>query len=489
MSTSLMVILIVTTAALTALLAWLASKVHYSKKISQLSSDLQVAKSKIVFGEEQIKSLQSSIDRQREEIARLQSEDRDNRESAHQAIMHLESEKSILQTSLREQETKFKDQIDLLVKAKDQMKQEFELLAQRIFDEKNKAFTELTKTNLGFILSPFREQMADFKKKVEEVYAKEGRERFSLTGQIEKLQEAYQRLSGDATNLANALKADTKTQGDWGEINLRRILQYTGLVDGVHFKAQESFKDEHGKQLRPDVVVYLPDNKQIIVDSKVSLTGYERYSSAATDGERKEAIKAHLLSVRNHIDELSLKRYEDIPEITTLDFVLMFIPVEPAYFVALQNDPDLFRKAAEKKVLIVCPTTLLVTLYLVNNLWHLEKQNQNVKEIASRGSLLLEKFNGFVNSLEGIKTNLDRATTACDDAMKKLQSGDGNLISQAQKLMGLGVKKPKRANKMLAASQEDEGIIDQDTGPGLIIGDLGDNLQIGQSSLTNDDQA
>ncbi|MFO7660019.1 MAG: DNA recombination protein RmuC, partial [Candidatus Cloacimonadaceae bacterium] len=294
-----------------------------------------------------------------------------------------------------------------------------------------------------------------FKAKVEEVYIKEGKERFSLAEEVKKMHTAYESLSQEANNLVRALKSDTKTQGDWGEINLKRILDFTGLKEGLHYFSQPNYKNETGENLRPDIVVNLPDNRQIIVDSKVSLTGYERYFSAVNDIDKENGIKEHLKSIRRHVIELSEKKYEDLKGINTLDFVLMFIPVEAAYFVAINNDSELYKFASEKKVLLVCPSTLLITLQLVGSLWRIDDQKKHVNEIAEQGARLYEKFVGFVNSMTEIKKHLDKSQEAYQKAHSQLSEGRGNLISQAGKLIKLGVKAKSRLPEQILPDADD----------------------------------
>ena len=374
---------------------------------------------------------------------------------SQQEMTDLVKENSVLTTKLAEQEKNLKEQIDNLLKAKEQMKQEFENLAQRIFEEKGKTWSEQNKTNLDLILNPFRQQITDFKAKVEEVYVKEGQQRFSLAEEVKKMHTAYESLSQEANKLVLALKSDTKTQGDWGEINLRRILDFTGLKEGIHYFAQSTYKSESGENLRPDIVVNLPDNRQIIVDSKVSLTGYERYFSATEEADKEHGIKDHLRSVRKHVLELSEKKYEDLKGINTLDFVLMFIPVEAAYFVAINNDLDLYKFASEKKVLLVCPSTLLITLQLVGSLWRIDDQKRNVLQLADQGGKLYDKFVGFISSMNEIKKHLDMSQEAYQKANSQLVDGRGNLISQAEKLVKLGVKYKSRLPEPLRLEAEE----------------------------------
>jgi DNA recombination protein RmuC len=422
---------------------WLITRLLESRKAMELKSELKVLQSRY-------DELKTTSDTNREE-ARSSSEE----------VSALLQKKAELETRLAEQGKNLKEQIDNLNAAKDQMKLEFQNLASKIFEEKGKTFAEQNKTNLDLILTPFRQQMNDFKAKVEEVYDKEGKERFSLTEEIKKMHSAYETMSKETDNLVRALKSDTKTQGDWGEINLRRILDFTGLKEGVHYLVQPNYKNESGENLRPDIVVNLPDSKQLIVDSKVSLTGYERYFNAVDDNEKETGIKDHLKSIRKHIQELSEKKYEDLKDINTLDFVLMFVPVEAAYFVAVNNDTELYQYASGKKVLLVCPSTLLITMQLVGSLWRIDDQKRHVHDIAEQGAQLYAKFVGFVNSMNDIKKHLDNSLKSYEKAHSQLAEGKGNLISQASKLIKLGVKTKATAKlpeNMLLASEQDDGM-------------------------------
>jgi DNA recombination protein RmuC len=441
---------------------WLVTKLLGNQKQMELKSELKV------------------LQTQNEELSRNRISLEGEVKSKGEEVSGLLQKKAELETRLQEQGKNLLEQIANLNAAKEQMKLEFENLAAKIFEEKGKIFSEQNKTNLDLILTPFRQQISDFKAKVEEVYVNEGKERFSLTEEIKKMHSAYESLSKDADNLVRALKSDTKTQGDWGEINLRRILDFTGLKEGVHYLVQPNYKNESGDNLRPDIVVNLPDSKQLIVDSKVSLTGYERYFNAVDDSEKDAGIKDHLKSIRKHIQELSEKKYEDLKDINTLDFVLMFIPVEAAYFVAVNNDTELYQYASGKKVLLVCPSTLLITMQLVGSLWRIDDQKRHVHEIAEQGALLYAKFVGFVNSMTDIKKHLDNSVKAYEKAHSQLAEGKGNLISQATKLVKLGVKTKTTAklpDNLLLASEQSEFTDETEEIEGTILEDDNDEMQ------------
>ncbi|WP_236588725.1 DNA recombination protein RmuC [Amphritea japonica] len=361
-----------------------------------------------------------------------------------------------LESRLESERESQSEKLQLLTEARDQLKSEFQNLANKIFEEKSAKFTSANRDSLGSLLTPLKDQLGEFKRKVEDVYDKEAKDRRSLYEQISHLKELNQQMSVDAVNLTNALKGESKTQGNWGEVILERVLEQSGLRKGYEYETQVSLNEE-GQRYMPDVIIRLPDDKDVIVDAKVSLTAYEQYCSTDEVAEQERALAEHLQSIRNHVRGLSDKAYQNLEGVRSLDFVLMFIPVEGAFLLALQQDKDLFSSAYDRNIILVSPSTLLVTLRTINNIWRYERQNRFAQEIAHRGGELHDKFVGFVESLDDVGRHLGRTQNAFDTAHKRLSSGRGNLVNQAASLHKLGVKNKKELDKTLVqrASESD----------------------------------
>jgi DNA recombination protein RmuC len=369
----------------------------------------------------------------------------------------LKTENAKLETVYKNLESKLEEQKKEIEATQQKFSMEFENLANKIFEEKSQKFSTQNKTSLEEILTPLKEKIKDFEKKVNDVYVSESKERATLAEQLKNLQELNKQMSEEANSLTRALKGDTQKQGAWGEFILEKILENSGLTKDREYIVQTSFTGDEGRRQRPDVIINLPDNKHLIIDSKVSLTAYEAYSSAEDETLRKKFIAEHSGSVRIHIKELFQKSYQSIYGIESLDFVLMFIPIEPAFALAVQSNPGLFDEAFEKNIVIVSPSTLLATLRTIANIWKQEKQNVNALEIAKQGGDLYDKFVGFIDDMIEIGKKLNSAKDSYSDAMKKLSEGKGNLILRSEKIKELGVKTNKSLPPNLIERAYDNG--------------------------------
>ena len=292
-------------------------------------------------------------------------------------------------------------------------------------------------------LKHLNERLAENKKEVEETHKKDIEDRASIQQKIKDLIETSNKISKEAKDLTSALKGDSKTQGDWGELILESILEKSGLEKNREYFVQQTFKDEYGKNQKPDVIVKFPDNRSVIIDSKVSLTAYERYVASDINEEKEKALNEHILSIKNHIKGLSEKKYHDIPDLNTLDFVMMFLPIEPAFLLAIQKDSDLWNFAYNKGIVLISPTNLIAVLKMVSNFWNNEKQNRNVMEIARQSGALFDKFRGFINDMLDVEKKIDGAKDAHQNAMKKLSTGKDNLVSKVERIKKLGAKTEK----------------------------------------------
>jgi DNA recombination protein RmuC len=320
---------------------------------------------------------------------------------------------------------------------------EFENIANKILKQNSQEFTSVNEKKIGDILKPLKEKIQNFEKKVEDTYQKGLKDQTDLKAELKKLYEINYKISEEANNLTRALKSDTKKQGNWGELVLSRVLERSGLVEGTEYETQTSTRNDEGNIIRPDVVVKLPDNKHIIIDSKVSLTAYEAFVNSDDDASREKFLKQHINSIKNHVKELSEKSYQNAEIFDTPDFVLLFMPLESAFSAAIQADNSLFGYAWDKKIVIVSPTTLLATLRTISSIWKHEKQTRNALEIAKQGGALYDKFFGLVTDMEKLGNQLNTVRKTYDDAHSKLTSGKGNLIKQVEKLKTLGAKAAK----------------------------------------------
>ena len=349
-----------------------------------------------------------------------------------------------LETLLDNERNSAREKIAILEKAEKNMMDAFENLATRIMEEKSKKFTEQNRINISEVLGPLREQLGDFRKKIEDVYDRETRDRVSLRNEITSLRSLNEKMSKDAINLTNALKGDSKKRGNWGEVILERVLEDSGLQKGREYETQVSTRDKQGNLLIPDVVVHLPNDKDVIIDSKVALNAYERYYATDDESERKQYLSEHIASVRNHISGLQKKNYAELLNVNSLDMVLMFVPVEPALTLALEHDATLFQDAFRCGIFLVSPSTLTMNLQIIHNMWRYEYQNQNAREIAKRAGDMYDKLAGFVESLQDVGDKLEKAQLAYEKAYNRLAVGKGNLISRAEAMRKLGIEAGKQ---------------------------------------------
>jgi DNA recombination protein RmuC len=428
--------------------SWQTILRNQEQKILELSDSLGEQTSLQATQQERIHSLQQQIAResalnhsltenlklQKETIARqvLQIE------QLTEKAIRLNSRNSELAARNQALEDKLSTQKDEILEIQKKSHLEFEKIAGRILEEKSGKFTQSNKENMEALLKPLGENIDRFKQKVEETYDKESKQRFSLEEKVKELVEQTNKVSNEANNLASALKGQSKKQGNWGEIILESILQKSGLQKDREYFLQQTLRDEEGKNLRPDVLVKLPDDRIIIIDSKVSLLSYDRFSASEAIEEQSLHLAAHMKSVYGHIDDLHEKKYDNLE--SSLDFTMMFIPIEPAYLLAIQSDPDLWAYAYAKRILLISPTNLIACLKLMADLWKRELQSKNALEIVKRGELLYEKFVAFASSLEDIGKHISKTQTAYTNAIGQLNSGSGHLVGQALKLKNLGLK-------------------------------------------------
>ena len=357
-------------------------------------------------------------------------------------------------THYKDQEQRISDQKQEFEELNKRFNTEFQNLANKILEEKSEKFTEQNKENLESILKPLRERIKDFEEKVERSYGEEKKEKAELKGEIKQLMELNQKISEEANNLASALKGDQKMQGNWGEMILERILESSGLVKGDEYKTQDATYNEQGDRIQPDVVIYLPDDKHLIIDSKVSMVAYERYTNAETDDDKEHHLKAHINSIKAHIKGLQSKNYQQGAGYNSPDYVLMFMPIESSFSLSIQADTELFHFAQSKKIVIVSPSTLLATLFTVSSVWKQERRSKNAEAIAVKSAALYDKFVGFAEDMIKIGDRIDSTKKVYGEAMNKLNQGSGNLVRRTEELRKMGIQPKKELPKQLTEEQD-----------------------------------
>ena len=423
-------------AVLSSLLSWLVARQKNVRMQAELETLLSSEQDRVTERDQRIR--QGEDDRARL-LERIEVE-RENRSEAEQVVRELRAR-------LEVQQQHNEKAIKALEDNRETQKQAFHRIASEILEAKGKLFSQQHQERLDTLLKPFKEQLGDFRNKVEQAQQADIEGRAALKQQLETLHSLNQRITDEAGNLARALKGDKKLQGNWGELQVEKILESSGLIKGEEYEREANFKDDEGQNKRPDFVVYLPEGKHLIIDSKVSLVDYMAYVNAEDDDERQSALSRHILSIRNHIKGLGDKDYPNLPGVKTPDFVFMFMPVEPAFIAAFQHDQKLFNDAFEQNIVVVTPTTLLATLRTVANLWTIERQNANARKLADRAGLVYDKLRVFVEKMEKLDTQLTTTRNTYDEAMNTLKQGRGNLISQTNEFVALGVRVKKEFSR------------------------------------------
>ncbi len=432
------------------LVGWLATKA----RADQIRADLI----------EERRELDIALSAARQQLAQ-EAHWRDECELLNNELRSLHSINTSLEADLREVTTRLEatqqhaeDKIRQMINSEQRLSEQFENLANRIFEHSNRRVDEQNRQSLNSLLAPLREQLDGFRRQVQDSFGKEAQERHTLAHEIRNLQQLNAQMAQEAVNLTRALKGDNKTQGNWGEVVLTRVLEASGLREGYEYETQVSIENDARSRMQPDVIVRLPQGKDVVIDAKMTLVAYERYFNAEDEYTRESALQEHIASVRNHIRLLGRKDYQQLPGLRSLDYVLMFIPVEPAFLLALDRQPELITEALKNNIMLVSPTTLLVALRTIANLWRYEHQSRNAQQIADRASKLYDKMRLFVDDMSAIGQSLDKAQDNYRQAMKKLSSGRGNVLSQAEAFRSLGVEIKREINPDLAeqATTQDE---------------------------------
>lgn len=439
------------------LIGFIISKIRKTSDVSSIE-DLQKINTENAVLKEKLRSLEISAEKNLQD---LNSE----REKVLQLSQDLEREKTFLKTQLNSKLEEIESQKKMIADMQSTLTKDFEIIATKLLEEKSLKFTEHNRTSLDIILNPLKEKIKSFEDKVESTYRAEAAERNTLKGSIEELMKLNKQISDEANNLSTALKGNTKQQGNWGEFVLEKILESSGLIEGENYVLQGEgmgLVDNEGNRFQPDVIINLPDDKHVIIDSKVSLIAYEKLVNSNDAESREKFIKEHITSLKNHVLNLSNKNYQDLIGIKSPDFVLLFVPIESSFSIATQHDKDLFEYAWSRKIVIVTPSTLLATLKTIASIWKQEKQTKNALEIARQAGTLYDKFVGFIEDLKKIGEQLNKTQQTYNEAYSKLHTGKGNLTSGVESLKRLGAKAKKQIDKNLL-SEDDTAYLTEDT--------------------------
>ncbi len=424
--------------------ALLAKDNHHIREKNDLLHQLSVFEERV-----------DNLNREKNELNLNLEKEREKTEKLNQSV-------SVSLTQQKNMEERLLNQKQEINELQQKFSVEFENIATKIFKENAKEFSSSNQKNMSHILDPFKEKLLAFEKKVEEAYDKELRDKISLKEEVKRLYELNAKISTEANNLTKALKGDVKKQGNWGEVVLERILERSGLNKGEEYESEAVSKNDEGKTIRPDIIIHLPEEKHLIIDSKVSLVAYERLANCDNEDNRKLFLKEHISSIRTHIRELAKKHYQSSEKLNTPDFVLMFVPIESSFAMAVQSDQDLFGYAWENKIVIVSPSTLLATLRTVSSIWKQELQNRNVLEIARQGGALYDKFVGFVDDMIKLGNQMDTSKKSYQEAMKKLYNGSGNLVKRAENIRALGASVKKKLPQSVIEEMNNNRLFDEE---------------------------
>jgi DNA recombination protein RmuC len=484
--------LIISACLIGVLLGWLISAVRHQQSRFRLESELKLSQQESQQRQQVIERLsgqsgvqQASLSESQAECHRLhtqlvtvqerleqqiasRNEWREECEKLNQELRMLREVNSSQEAEIREltirlEETRLsaEEKQRLLVNSEQRLNTQFENLANRIFEQSSQRADRQNKQSLDGLLTPLREQLDSFRKQVQDSFGQESKERHTLTHEIRNLQQLNARMAQEAVNLTNALKGDNKTQGNWGEVVLSKVLEASGLREGYEYHTQVNIMNERGERQQPDVIVHLPQDKDVIVDAKMSLVAYERYFNHSDDPSvQQQALNEHIASIRNHIRQLGRKDYQTLPNVRSLDYILMFIPVEPAFLLAIERQPELINEALQNNIMLVSPTTLLVALRTINNLWRYEYQSQNAKEIAVRAGRLYDKVRLFIDDMLAIGHSLDKAQNNYQQALNKLSQGRGNIVGQVESFRSMGID----VKKIIAPIPANSGLVNGNDG-------------------------